>query len=125
MSKFDFESIVKECKEVATKAYNEEIQKMLKEGYKYKVTDNGDTIDYMYDICGGAYIKFKDCRSGFYRELKKYCLNKDTYEPHGVFREYPHFCRQELRVNSAVANAVNEYLKEKYNTNTYVITYID
>ena len=125
MSKFDFEVIVKECEKVATKAYNEEVQKMLAEGYRYEVTSNGNAVDYMYDICGGAYIKFKDCRSSFYKEYKKYRLNNNMGEPYGMFREYPPFGRQELRVNKAVVNAVNEYLKQKYNTNSYVITYID
>lgn len=126
MSKFDFDAIVKECENVATKAYNEEIQKMIEEGYKYKVTSSDNmVVGYMYDVCGGAYIKFRDCRSSFYKEYKKYRLNNDMSEPHSIFREYPSFGRQELRVNKAIANAVNEYLKQKYNTNSYVITYID
>lgn len=125
MTKFDFESITKECEKITTEAYNFAVQKMLEDGHKYEVIANGNTVDYMYDICGGAFIKFCDCRSSFYKEYKKYRLNNNMGDPYGMFREYPSFGRQELSINKAIVEAVNQYLRQAYNVKTIVKTYID
>lgn len=125
MTKFDFEKITNECAKVADKAYQEITTKIIEEGYKYAVVSNGKDVDYLYDICGNAYIKFNDCRSSFYKQYKKYCLDHDMGDPSGMFRDYPAYGHQELKVNMAIVTAVYNFLKQTYNINANVFHYID
>lgn len=86
----------------------------------------GNAIDYLNDVCGCAWIGFKDKRSGFYKQYKQYIRdinNSPTMDAY-IF-SYPHSGRQELEVNEAVAKACCEYINKNCGANCFVRSRID
>ena len=86
----------------------------------------GNAVDYLNDVCGCAWIGFKDKRSGFYKQYKQYIRdinNSPTMDAY-IF-SHPHSGRQELEVNEAVAKACCEYINKNCGANCFVRTRID
>lgn len=129
MSNINWEELIEEIYTVSEDACNKEVQKMLEDGVQYAVCSGNSVVDQLYDVCGGAYVKFKDLRSSAYRSYKKFIRERENdqkYDPYGLFHEYYHSGRQEWRVNRAVANAVKDYLNSVFGQGTVVVkTYID
>lgn len=138
MEKIDFNKVYDELEKIKNKIVNEYIEiynsKTNDEKigvYKSTIFGNriGNAVDYLNDVCGGAYISFRDRRSNFYKQYKDWYKNisenKDNkwLEIHRF--DFPHSSRQELEVNEAVANACCKYINETCNANCYVRTYID
>ena len=124
--KIDWDILIEEWNDIAKKASEDEIQIMIKEGYKYEDTISTSNKSYpLYDVCGNAYIKFKDMRKSFVKEYVKYMISigNSTYD--NTFSLYNHSGRQELRVNKAIALAIAKHLNEKYNADVFVRWYVD
>ena len=124
MNKANWNDICEEATKIALDAADKEVSQMIKDGPQYAIGNES-----MYDICGGAYVKFVDLRSSAYRSYKKFIRERENdqkYDPYGLFHEYCHSGRQEWRVNRAVANAVKDYLNSVFGKGTVVVeTYID
>ena len=86
----------------------------------------GNAIDYLNDVCGGAWIGFRDKRSSFYKQYKKYIREVENSPTMDVSTfSYPHSGRQELEVNEAVASACCEYINKNCGANCFVRSYIN
>lgn len=125
--KYDFEKIEKELEIVAREAAEKEIKAMEERGFQYSIHNGNDSkpVDFLYDVCGGAYVYLKDGRKSFARQYSNYHLRKYGSESYGHFSLYPSFGRQELCFHKAVANAVSNYINEKYGAESRVKSYID
>lgn len=124
MNKVNWNDICEEATKISLNAADKEVSRMIKDGPQYAVGNEP-----IYDVCGGAYVKFVDLRSSAYRSYKKFIRERENdqkYDPYGLFHEYYHSGRQEWRVNRAVANAVKDYLNSVFGQGTVVVkTYID
>lgn len=126
MSNINWEELIEEIYSVSEDACNKEVQKMLEDGVQYAVCSGNSVVDQLYDVCGGAYVKFKDLRSSAYRSYKKFVMSRDESDPYGIFHDYCHSGRQELRVNRVVAQSVANFLNKRFGDNTVgVKSYID
>lgn len=120
-NKIDFETLEKELRNIFRNAAEAELERLKKEGPKYKF--GGCEL---LDLCGNAFVKFKDGRSSFCRQLKAY--NKERgleWFLNGLSLEYGHTGRQEFSVNKAGAQAVVDYLNEHFKVKCYCYSYID
>jgi hypothetical protein len=122
---YNWQEIQNECVEIAIVTEANEVSDMMNEGPKYSIheTITNLNVGYMYDICGNAYIKFKDQRNSFAKAYKKFIQSIDEIYSTDVFNLYMHSSRQELRVNKAVAFAVANHINSKYKANVYVKWY--
>lgn len=120
----DINIVLKTCKQVAEKAFKKEFKTMVEEGPKYQVMDGKRVVDYMYDVCGFASIRFSDKRNVVYREYKKYRRSMGDMDTINSFYDYPIFGRQELRIQKVIAYAVSDYLNS-LGAKTYVVSRID
>ena len=89
----------------------------------------GNAVDYLNDVCGGAYISFRDRRSNFYKQYKAWYKNLPENRDNKWLEihrfDYPHSGRQELEVNEAIAKACCEYINKNLGANCRVGSYID
>ena len=123
---FDWEEIHSECLKISVKTRTNEFKEMCNEGAKFIIKDmNSDIVGRLYDVCGNAYIKFKDKRNKFAKEYKKYINSLESSHSEDSFTLYQKSGRQELRINKAIADAVADHLNEKYNANVMVKYYVD
>lgn len=122
MTKFNFNEIEKKCAEIFHSAAKAELERLQAEGPKYKV---GDT--YLLDLCGGALLTFKDKRSSFCRELKKFNKKKygNAFFLEGYYIEYGSTGRQEYSVNRAAVQAVSDFINKEYGANSKVRSFLD
>ena len=124
--KYNWNEIQDKCTEISIITEAEAVESMMREGFKYTINDaNGNIVSSIYDVCGNAHIIFKDRRSGFAKEYKKFIESLDSIYSVDVFMLYMKPSRQELKVNKAVAQAVADYLNEKYDANVYIRWYED
>jgi len=86
----------------------------------------GNAVDHLYDLCGCSVILFKDKRSSFFKQYKKYLQEKENSKWFDVnmFR-YPSSGRQEAELNEEVARACCEYLNKNFNAGCFVRSYLD
>ena len=118
---YNFEEIEAKCKEIYFKTAEETLKHLEKEGPRYKVGN-----DYLLDLCGGAFLEFKDKRSAFCRQLKAFNKTRGLEWFHGGYAlEIGHSGRQEAEVNHSAVKAVATYLNDTYKVNCYARCYID
>ena len=120
-NKIDFVSLEEELRNIFSNAAKAELERLKKEGPKYVVCGCE-----LLDLCGNAFVKFKDGRSSFCRQLKAY--NKERGQEgflDGLSLEYGHTGRQEFSVNKAGVQAVVDYLREHFKVKCYCYSYID
>lgn len=124
MTNANWNEVCVEASKIAQVAAEKEIAQMIEDGPQYMV--GGEEL---YDLCGGAYVKFIDLRSSAYRSYKKFVREEEDnprYDPYGMFHSYYHSGRQEWRVNKAVAYAIKDYLNSVFGQGTVTVkTYID
>ena len=132
MLNVNWEEIVSEIRKIASKTESDVVAQMESEGYKYEVYSNSHShCDYLYDICGGAIIKFRNRKNRVYNSYKKYLKEHSDDVPMDSFTSNwfylaPCTFRQELKVNKAVASAIVDYLNAKFQTPVfYYTTYVD
>lgn len=84
----------------------------------------GPAIGYMLDVCGCAYVQFKDKRTAAYRAFKKAGAVRPTGN---AVVEIPNkwMCRQEMGLHEACANAAKKVLEEGGVTGLRIWSWID
>ena len=135
MEKLDFKFIFSELERIRDKVVKEymEIYKAKDNSEKIGIYNStifgnriGNAIDYLNDVCGCAWIGFKDKRSSFYKQYKQYIRDINNSPTMDVYIfSYPHSGRQELEVNEAVAKSCCEYINKNCGANCFVRTRID
>lgn len=136
MQKIDFKQLEKELEEIRDEVVKKELEEFKKEGFAYNVyqsdvlgNSTGPAIGGMYDICGGAYIYFRDKRSSFYKQYKSYLKslpeNKDDKWFEVTHFYYPCSGRQELCLNAKLARCCCEHINKKYNAGCGYRTFVD
>lgn len=91
---------------------------------RYIVEGENSSSYILPDICGGAYVKFKDLRSKAYKTYKKWYEEKYENDPYGMFHDYG-TATQLYNVNVAVAKNVASIINKAFGDSVYVKTYID
>lgn len=120
-NKIDFETLENELHNIFSNAAKAELERLRKEGPKYMVGGYE-----MLDVCGNSFVKFRDGRSSFCRQLKAF--NKARDEENfldGLGLHYGSSGRQEYSVNKAGCQAVVDYLRENFKVKCYAHSYID
>lgn len=136
----NFEQILVEAENAAAKAAEKWLREAEARGPKYSVHssdlagNSGPAVGYLLDVCGFAWIEFKDRRSGFYRWCKKYVNamnNSRGMRPERTLYRVPiggaydaWRGRQEMGLKEAAMYAANEVFL-KYGIKTYVRSRID
>lgn len=89
-------------------------------------------VDYILDVCGFAYINFKDKRSKFYKLAREYEVGPKTAYNEYEYRYYnylhirtKHSCRQELGLAEACTKAAAEVINKYFPGTVYVTSRID
>lgn len=118
---YNFKEIEAKCQEIYFKAAEETLKRLEEEGPRYKAGN-----DYLLDLCGGAFLEFKDKRSAFCKQLKAFNKTRGFEWFHdGYALEIGHSGRQEAEINQSAVKAVANYLNETYKANCYARCYID
>lgn len=128
--KFDnvFENVMKEAHEAAEAAGDRWVQENTKPRFVvYNADLDGNQIgpsSYILDVCGFAYIEFKDKRSKFYKMCKQWeAPDRDWYNYLHIRTK--HSTRQEMGLAEACMRAAVGAINKYYPDSVYMTSRID
>lgn len=91
---------------------------------KFTVSQNGNDVGRLLDLCGNAHLQFKDARTSNYKEFVKAGLVRKTGNK-VVEIQHKHKWRQEHGLQVACVEAAREVFKKHGVTDVRIWSYID
>lgn len=115
---YNFKEIEQTANKLAREAAYNQLKLLQAKGPAYEILDGNErVVDQLLDLCGNAYIEFKDKRSSFYRQYKKYLFENNRLNKFNDLNTFGFIStgRQEHSVNEAATEAVYNYLTSTFN----------
>ena len=125
---YNFKEIEQTANKLAREAADNQLKLLQANGPTYEILDsNRRVVDQLLDLCGDAYIEFKDRRSSFYKQYKKYLIENNRLNKYNDLYMFDFIStgRQEHSVNNAAAEAVYNYLTSTFKVSLNLGSYID
>ena len=125
---YNFKEIEQTANKLAIEAADNQLKLLQAKGPAYEILDSNErVVDQLLDLCGGAYIEFKDRRSSFYKQYKKYLIENNRLNKYNDLYMFDFIPtgRQEYSVNKAAAEAVYNYLTSTFKVSLNLESYVD